>query len=293
MQEAKRQGIYWYKPTADALAKLTEWNLSIINEAMLYNLPEQPDASTFAKRIKAINPNTKILVSFNAYSVFAKPDSTAGNPYWPIQQMIFKAAEETNAWLKIDGKFLEADKNTRMFDVRVPAFRYRLAEIINNALDSYEGIDGVHFDELHASITFLRSAEVKGLPGDDPRVKDFVSKLPTAAEWTAANKALLRLIDWPMMSNGNYDITLHHRTKSRGRYVQNATSIPDTLLWLKNDMELPIKQRWTTVNPVEFTDDATKRAWAKFCYSAGIGVQYWAGGIKNAYYNPVIEKLAF
>lgn len=273
MTNAKKRGIYWGKPIQAAINELATWDVAILNEANMYSIPnEQPEGHLFATKIKAINPNTKVLVSFNAYSVFVGAD---GKPsaYFPIHCKIHKAATETNAWLMNNGVHVEAWPKTWVFDIRVPAFRYRLAEIWNEALDSYQQIDGVFFDELHRTIRFLPNP----------------TTLPTEAEWTSATKSLLRMIDWPMMGNGNYDISALHKSKSRGRYIQNAMSQLDTLTLLKSDLELPISRRWTTINPV---GAIIKPDWAKYVWSLGTGVQYYPNGVTNyGQYN--IEQLSF
>lgn len=273
MTNAKKRAIYWGKPTQAAINELATWDLVILNEANMYSIPnEQPEGHLFASKIKALNSNTNILVSFNFYSTFV---DSQGKPsvYFPIHCLIHKAATETNAWLMNNGQHVVASPHTWVFDIRVPAFRYRLAEIWNNALDSYIGVDGAFWDEIHRTIGFLPNPV----------------GLPTEAEWTAATKSLLRMIDKPMMGNGNYDISANHKTKSRGRYIQNATSQLDTLTLIKSDLELPISHRWTTINP---TGAIVKSDWAKLAWSTGTGVQYYPNGVtKYDQYN--IEQLSF
>lgn len=282
MTNAKNSQIFWGKPTATGLVpKLASCSVVILNEANIYDLPEQPQASQLPTQIKAINANCKVGVSFNGLSVFGKDDSIAGNPYFPIQCKIFQAAEETGAWLKYNGVKMSTVPATDrvqniMFDLRNPAFRYRLADIINTAMDSYQNVDFYHIDELHRTLGFLSAKYPTGLP--------------TEAEWTAANNSLIRLIDFPVMGNGNYDLSKYHKTKSRGRYRQNATSVQDTLLDLKYDLELPVKQRWSIINPI---GTINKPEWAKMAYATGVGVQRWVSGAPNQYANPDLETLSF
>lgn len=285
MTNAKNSGIYWYRPTITGLVpKLASWNTVILNDANVYDLPEQPNASKLPMDIKAINPLCKVGISFNGLSVFGRDNSTAGNPYFPSQVKIFQAAEETGAWLKHNGVKMStvpptAAIQTIMFDIRVPAFRYRLADIINSFMDSYVGVDFYHIDELHRTLGFMAGTYPTGLP--------------TEAEWTAANQSLIRMIDFPVMGNGNYDLSKYHKTKSRGRYRQNATSVQDTLVDLKYDLELPIKQRWSIVNPINPLTAQQKADWAKMAYATGVGVQRWVSGAPNQYANPDLETLSF
>lgn len=289
MTNAKNSGIFWGKikpenriAIAQALARSAT---VIVNEAHFATIAgEMTPWTSMATDIKAINPNTKVVVSFNAYSTFV---DTAGKPsvYFPIQCLIHKAATELNAWLKAPtgqiawamvGSQQVKSGTTWVFDIRVPAFRYRLADIINTALDSYPDIDGVHFDELHSTIRFL---PYQGLPSDE--------------EWTAANKSFLRMIDKPIMGNGTYDITKYHKTKSRGRYVQNETSIPHALEVLKSDLELPIKQRWSIVNVIGGLTVQQKADWARFSYGTGVGIQRYPSGVSENFGDYNIEQLSF
>lgn len=283
MTNAKTSQIFWGKirpvnrlAIAQALAKSST---VIINEAHFASIAgEMPPWTSMATDIKAINPDTKVVVSFNAFSTFV---DAVGKPsvYFPIQCLIHKAATELNAWLMTKiGVFSEHVKSgtTWVFDIRIPAFRYRLADIINTALDSYPDIDGVHFDELHSTIRFL---PYQGLPTDE--------------EWTAANKSFLRMIDMPIMGNGTYDITKYHKTKSRGRYVQNETSIPHALEVLKSDLELPISQRWSIVNVIGGLTQQQKADWARFSYGTGIGIQRYPSGVPENFEDYNLETFSF
>lgn len=280
---AINSGIYWSHPKDEYVPKLAKWSVLILNEANINPNPEQPTAGEFIGKIRAINPNIKVGISFNGLCLFGDNTSTAGNAYFPIQQKMWRAADETNAWLRdANGvKMSTVSATTRpqnvMFDLRNDAFRYRMADIINNALDSYAGVDFYHIDELHYTLGFLKGRYPTGLPTD--------------TEWTAANRSLLRMIDWPVMGNGSYDLTRYHKTKSRGRYRQNAVSIHDTIVDLKYDLELPIKQRWSIVNPTAPLTTAQKAEWAKMAYGTGVGVQRWAG-VAN-YGSPDLETLSF
>lgn len=281
MTNANKAGIYWGKPLDSVIPKLATWSTVILNESNIYDLPEQPDASQLPVHIKAINSDCKIGVSFNGLALFGNNSSIAGNPYWPIQQKMWLAADETGAWLRYNGVKMSsvpptARVQTVMFDLRNDAFRYRMADIINNALDSYSGVDFYHIDELHSTLGFMKGQYPTGLPTD--------------VEWTAANKSLIRMIDWPVMGNGSYDLTKYHRTKSRGRYRQNSWNIADEIVALKYDLELPIKQRWTIVNPIGNID---KAQWAKFAYGTGVSIQRWQSGSGNEYTNANLETLGF
>lgn len=292
MTQAKVSGIYWGRLTDDVIAKLATWNTVILNESNIWSNPEQPEAHLAIGKLKALNPYINIVISFNAISVFAKDTDTKGNIYYPVQQLIFQAAEETGAWLKHNGQFMTQQDpsdqvKTRMFDLRIPAFRYRLVDIINTAMTN-SGAKIVHWDELHYTLMFLNSRYPGSIPSD--------------VEWSAANASLLRMVDFPVMGNGNYDVSKYHKTKSRGRYVQTTNSLMDTLSWLKSDLELPIKQRLTIINPVGEKNsqgnflpltDAKKKDWAKFGHGTGAGMQYWANGVPNQYKNPNLETLSF
>lgn len=283
MTNAKNGMIWWGKIKPEnrvAIAQALAKSSTVINNEAHYAViaGEMAPWTTMATDIKAINPNTKVVVSFNAFSTFV---DGKGKPsvYFPIQCLIHKAATELNAWLITTiGGFSEHVKSGScwVFDIRIPAFRYRLADIINTALDSYPNIDGVHFDELHSTIRFL---PYQGLPSDE--------------EWTAANKSFLRLIDYPIMGNGTYDITKYHKTKSRGRYVQNETSIPHALEVLKSDLELPISHRWSIVNVINPLTAQQKADWARFSYGTGVGLQRYPSGAPENFSDYNLETLSF
>lgn len=279
--KVEKAGLYWGKfKVADrplALVELSTWSTVILNESNLFEIAGEDGSWKDAiLAIKKLNPLTKVLVSFNAYSVFV---DGSGKPsvYFPIQCLIHKAATETNAWLKNGGEQVKSG-STWVFDIRVPAFRYRLAEIINNALGSYAGpADGIHFDELHRTIRFLPNSLT----------------LPTEEEWTAATKSFLRLIDYPIMGNGTYDITKYHKTKSRGRYVQNETSLPHALEILKSDLELAIGDRWSIVNVIGSLNQQQKADWARFSYGTGVGIQRYPSGVSENFGDYKLETFSF
>lgn len=279
MTNAKNSGIYWGKIKPEnrlVIARALAKSATVINNESHYAVipGEMAPWLSVATDIKDINPNTKVVVSFNAYSTFVDGQ---GNPsvYFPIQCLIHKAATELNAWLIINGQHVKSG-SCWVFDIRIPEFRKRLADIINTALDSYPDIDGVHFDELHSTIRFL---PYQGLPSDD--------------EWTAANKSFLRLLKYPIMGNGTYDITKYHKTKSRGRYVQNETSIPHALEVLKSDLELPISHRWSIVNVIGGLTAQQKADWARFSYGTGVGLQRYPTGVPENFGDYNLETLSF
>jgi len=276
MTYAKQGGLYWSHPTPEALEAVSKWDIVILNEANLYSHPDQPAAKFFARNIKALNPLCKVLVSFNAFSVFVGPD---GKPsvYFPIQCKIHALAEKHNAWLMVNGQHVTASPNTWLFDIRNYNFRNELAALINAYFISepdYYFLDGVHFDELHRTIRFLPNAD----------------QLPLDAEWQLATNSFLKKISYPIMGNGTYDLTKYHKTKSRGRYLQNVTDITQMLLDLKYDLELPIRQRWTTINPI---GNINKNAFAKVSYATGLNIQYYPGGPIGNFQSYNIERLSF
>lgn len=283
--QVKKGGIFWGKPTPQALAVISSWDFVILNEANTYSMSEQPEAGLFVERLKANNPDIKIAISFNSYSV---PVDKFGKPsvYFPICVKIHEAATKYNAWLKVNDNFVETRSPNgsinRLFDIRIKPFRDELAAIINAAFATYPKADLLFFDELHYTVRFFPNPEL----------------MPTDEEWMAATYSFLTKIKYPFMGNGTYNLSLYHKTKSRGRYVQNANdqqsyslkTIQDIAIYLRSDLALPAKQRFTTLNIIGTFD---RTMWGKFAYGIDAFVQTYPGGVKENFADYKIDSLTF
>lgn len=252
--KTKIGGIAWMRLTEPVIQELSSWDIVILNDANTFSSPEQLEAHLAVEKIKKLNPACKVLISFNHYSVFVKNGMPSA--YFPVQQKIFEAANRHDAWLMVNGEHVSAWPGTWMYDLRKAIFRREVAKLINEYAAGFPDLDGVHFDELHRTLRFLP------YPAD---------QLPTDEEWEAATYSFLRTITLPYMGNGTYDLSRHHKTKSRGRYLQNAVLIPQVLADIKFDLELPIAQRWTVVN---CTGPIVRGDWARLGYGTGVALQY-------------------
>lgn len=283
--EIRKGGLYWGKPTEQAITALSSWDLVILNEANTFSMIEQPSANLFVSRLKRANPNIKIGISFNAYSVFV---DSKGEPsvYFPIQQDIHEAATKYNAWLLVNGKFVETKapngSTSRLFDIRIKGFRDELITIINSYIYLASGVDFIHFDELHSTLGFFPNPTL----------------MPKDEEWTEATYTFLTKIKSPFMGNGTYDVSLHNKGKSRGRFVQNANdqgnyslkTIQDVAVYLKNDLALPAKQRFIVLNLIDTFD---KTAWGKFAYGIDAYVQTYPGGKRENFSDYNIQDISY
>lgn len=294
--QAKKGGLYWGRVTDEAVSKLKDWDIVILNDSNTWNTSDDMTASGSLKRIRDLQDSMKpVGISFNNYSVFVSTLDWKPSIYYGAQIKIYEAAERLGAWIMIDGKHLSQYPSTYrpytwLFDLRNIAFRKELATIVNTYCKQLEP-DFVFLDENHGDLTFLRSDETRGLSNDDPRVKEFIAKLPTKEEWTAAQKSFIRLLDYPVMGNGNYDISANHKTKSFGRYIQNVTSMSDTIGLLKSDLELPTTRRNTVVNIVGLNID--KVAWAKFSHGTGSAIQSYQGGQRENFSSADILNFSY
>lgn len=216
-----RGGLYWGKPTPEAVKAISAWDTVILNEA---------NWEAIAPQLRGVV--RRLGCSF-ARSVWVDPQ---GGPsvYWPVQQRIHHAATIFDGWVMSQGKPIETQASPRawLYDLTSAPFRNELARIIARFVMA-ERPDILFFDELHTSLV--------GIPNGD--------QIRYPALWQQAARQLLLSIGNetggtcpPVMTNGTFR-RVAAPGMVKGHYWQNVgahdpNAVREDRLYYDGDVDL-------------------------------------------------------